>query len=205
MLSSLVFFFWGGGSCSVGSSSFLGGHFGPEKKKISPPPLPATPPQRRCAPPHLPSSETPPLSLFPMKVPPPPFSPPFPRPRNRRKNKKYPKRPPSFVFVHKYFLVLLAYLLLLIIVVDSWCCCCFLCFTFPFCPFLSSFYVIFWLKNPLVNSPWRKGALRGSWSEGGAEKSPKGKKEVLVDISDRDVYTYIYMLWSYYLVQVWGF
>ena len=61
------------------------------KKNIKP-----TPPPR--APPRLPSSEPPPLSLFPNKSPPPPFRLglflPFPAPK-QKKNKKYPKRPPS--------------------------------------------------------------------------------------------------------------
>ena len=49
----------------------LGGHFGPEKKQISPPTLSATPSQRRCAPPRLPSSEPPPSLYFQIKVTPP--------------------------------------------------------------------------------------------------------------------------------------
>ena len=72
---------------------FLGGHFGPEKKCLAPPPpLPATPSEPRCAPPRLPSSETLLPSLFPnTKYPPPPFRLglllPFPVPETEEKIK----------------------------------------------------------------------------------------------------------------------
>ena len=69
----------------------IGGHFGPEKKYLGPPPLPAHPPTARYPPPP---------SLFPKKS-----KPPFASDssslstcQNRKKNKKYPKRPPSYCF-----------------------------------------------------------------------------------------------------------
>ena len=65
----------------------LGGHFGPEKKYLAPPPSPQTFP-RRPSPSRASSSETPPFPLFLLKPAPPATSSEassFPPPQNRKK------------------------------------------------------------------------------------------------------------------------
>ena len=91
---------------------FLGGHFGPEKKKILSPPQKKFPNSTLPAPRPLPLLETPPPPPswdFPKKKnrsPPPLLAPrPPPSPSPSRKNKKYPERPPSF-FNEKRFVFL---------------------------------------------------------------------------------------------------
>ena len=82
-------------SCS--GEKELGGHFGPEKKKLPPPPLPTDLPPAPCPLPRLLVGK-PPLRLFFLKTGPPrppPRTPlPFPPRPRAQKNKKYPQRPP---------------------------------------------------------------------------------------------------------------